>query len=308
MILEIFHIFVDNIAPILIIAALGFLLGKLLELDPRPVGRIIFYILSPALVFQSISTSQITGAELVQIILGVVLFVAFMTGIAYLLLAWLGVERLERSSVMLAVITANNGNFGLPVIELAFGPEVFARAVVVFVTITISNYSTGVFIASSGRKTAREALSNILRVPSVYAAAIGLTINFTGTTLPPFLAGPIERVSLAAVPMMLILLGLQLSNMSSIAAPRLVSIGVMLRLLLSPLAALGIATIIGLNQPAMIAFIMQTSMPVAVMTIILATEYNLNRSLSLSLVLASTAVSPITLSVLILVLTRLPSL
>jgi predicted permease len=188
---------------------------------------------------------------------------------------------------------------------LAFGPAVLARAAVVFVLVTISNYGTGVFVASSGRKSIGEALINITRVPAVYAAALGLIINFTGAQLPPLLAGPVERVSLAAVPMMLILLGLQLAQSSAISQLRLVSVGVMMRLLVSPFIALGIALLLSFNDTAMVAFIMQASMPTAVMTIILATEYDLNRQLSLSLVMASTLLSPITLSLLIFILRRL---
>jgi hypothetical protein len=304
-VLELVEIFIDNIAPILLIAAVGFVIGRGLELDPKPVGRVIFYVLSPSLVFQSISTSAITGSELVSLIFAVIIFVATMALIAYLVTRWLGVNRLDRASVMISAFTANNGNYGLPLIELAFGPAVLARAAVVFVLITISNYGTGVFVASSGRKSIGEALMNITRVPAVYAAALGLTVNFTGAQLPPLLAGPVERVSLAAVPMMLILLGLQLAQSSTITQFRLVSVGAMMRLLVSPFVALGIALLFSFNDTAMVAFIMQASMPTAVMTIILATEYDLNRQLSLSLVMASTLLSPITLSLLIFVLRRL---
>lgn len=303
--LELIEIFIDNIAPLLLISAIGYVIGRQLHLDHRPIGRVIFYVLSPSLVFQSISTSAITGGELVGLIIAVLIFVVLMAVAGYVVARWMGVNRLDRASVMLSAFTANNGNYGLPLIELAFGPAVLARAAVIFVLITISNYGTGVFVASSGRKSMAEALMNITRVPAVYAAALGLFINFTQITLPPLLAGPIERVSLAAVPMMLILLGLQLAESGQVSQMKLVGVGSALRLVLSPFVALAIGLLMGFNDIAMVAFIMQASMPTAVMTIILASEYDLNRQLSLSLVMVSTLVSPITLSLLIFILRRL---
>jgi predicted permease len=50
--------------------------------------------------------------------------------------------------------------------------------------------------------------------------------------------------------------------------------------------------------------ILQASMPIAVVTIIFASEFELDHQLALSMILASTLLSPVTLSVLIFVLRR----
>ncbi len=302
---ELLAIFVDNIAPILIIAGIGYIVGRLFEIDAQSVSRVIFNVLSPALVFQVISTSTITGSELVLLVASVAVFMLTMASLAYIVTGWIGVSRLPRAAVILGAICANNGNFGLPLVTLAFGPEVVARAAVIFVTVTISNYSLGVFVASSGSKPPLQALRNVLKVPSVYAACFGLFLNFTDLQLPFVLAQPIQRLSQATVPMMLLLLGLQLSSSSHLVRIRLVSLGITMRLLVSPFVAAIIALLVGLNDTAMVALIMQASMPVAVVTIILATEYELDRQLSLSMILASTLISPVTLSLLIFVLRRL---
>lgn len=300
--LELLQIFIDNIAPILMIAAVGYTIGRRLRVDPRPVGRILYNVLSPALVFQSISTSKITGEEVAQIFLVMALFILIMGGSAWLIMR--GNSKVERAAVMLGATCANNGNFGLPLISFAFGQEVFARAVVVFIAFTIFNYTTGVFIASSGRKPPRQAALNILFVPAVYAAAAGLIVNFTGFTLPPVLARPVLLISQGTVPMMLIMLGLQLAHSANLTRMGVVGVGVGLRLLVSPIVATILVLLVGLNAPATIAVIMQTSMPVAVATIILASEFELDHQLSLSMIMASTLLSPVTLSILIFLLRR----
>lgn len=301
---ELLQIFIDNIAPILAIAAVGFLIGRRFKLDPRPVGRILYNVLSPALVFQSVSTSEISGSEVLQILAVMVVFVAIMSLFAYLIMRWRRASQMERAAVMLGATCANNGNFGLPLISFAFGPDVFARAVIVFIAFTFLNYTMGVFIASSGSRPPRQALRNILYVPAIYTALAGLVANFTDIALPPIVTRPILLLSQGTIPMMLILLGLQLAQSARIQQVRTVSLGVGLRLLASPVLATILVIAAGLNAPATVAVIMQASMPVAVVTSILASEFELDRQLAVSMIVASTLLSPITLSILILILRR----
>jgi malate permease and related proteins len=113
-------------------------------------------------------------------------------------------------------------------------------------------------------------------------------------------------VAQAAVPAMIVLLGLQLAQVSGLSQIRLVSIGAMLRLLVSPVVAFALVALLHIQGPASIAVIMQASMPVAVVTIIFATEFGLDDRLMSSTILTSTLFSPITLSLLILLLRQQP--
>ncbi|MCK6585369.1 MAG: hypothetical protein L6Q49_19895, partial [Anaerolineales bacterium] len=56
---ELFSTFANNLLPILLIAAAGFILGKTLTVDSRTIGRIVFYIFSPLLVFNLMVTSEL---------------------------------------------------------------------------------------------------------------------------------------------------------------------------------------------------------------------------------------------------------
>jgi predicted permease len=236
---ELLQIFIDNIAPILLIAGVAYFTGRRLRIDPAPLGRIIFNVLSPALIFQSLSTSEIELAELVELVLVMVVFAMLMAAAGYVAARWRTDDRVNRTSVMLAAMCPNNGNFGLPVISFAFGPAVLARAVVIFIATTLLNYTLGVFVASRGGRTLRQSLSVVAHVPVAYAAILGLLVNFTGFELPPLLARPVLLLSQATIPMMLILLGLQLAQAAQVIQPELVGVGAALRLLLSPVLAAG---------------------------------------------------------------------
>lgn len=273
-----------------------------MDIDPRPLGRVIFYVFSPSLIFNSLTSNRVDAGELAQMAVILTIFVAVMTAIAYALTTGMRTHRLERAGVVLGAICPNGGNFGLPLIGFAFDDEVLARAVLVFVLITALNYTVGVIIASSGRQTVLQACVSVFKVPTAYAAIGGFLLNGLGVDLPTFVARPVGLLSQATIPAMLVLLGLQLAQVKDFSHFRFVGMGAGLRLLVAPLVAIVLVTLFGVSGPALPALILEMSMPVAVVTIIFATEYGLDVKLASSTVMASTIFSPITLSILILLL------
>jgi malate permease and related proteins len=308
LIIDLLRVFFDNIAPILIIAGLGFVVGKRLAIDSRQLGRLLFNLLSPALVLHSLTVSTISVLEFGQLALAMALLVGCIALLAFLISRLQTENRVERAGFILTTMWPNTGNLGLPVISFAFGPEVFARAVIFYVTVSILSYTLGLYVASSGKSTPRQALMSVLKVPMVYAVILGLLINITQFSLPLPLERSVALLSQATIPVMLILLGLQLAQSERLRHPQLVISAVGVRLLISPVLALILGLALSLNGLALIAFVMQAAMPVAVATIIFASEFYLDREQILGGVLVSTLASPITLSLLILILQQVSHL
>lgn len=299
---DLVNIFLQNIAPIMLIATLAYIIGRLHDIDPRPLGRASFYLFSPAFLFTLLATTDILPAELLQISGTMILFAMVMTGIAFAASVWRGINPTSRAGLILSAMCPNNGNFGLPLIAFAFGETVVARAAIIVIIMVFWNNIAGVFIASSSNRSLRAAALQVMHVPSVYAALAGLAVNLLDISLAPALQRPIGLLGQAAIPTMLVVLGLQLTRVQRISDLKLVSVGVGIRLLLSPLVAVGLVRLLNIPAPASTAIIMQASMPVAVMTIIYASEFGLDDQFASSTVLASTLLSPITLSVLVFLL------
>lgn len=301
-VLELVQIFIDNIAPILIIAFVGFLVGRRFPIDPQTVSTLLFYVLSPAIVFFSLYDSDVSGGEIVDLYVATIGFQLVMVTLAFALMLLWQVDPIRRANVLLSAFCLNAGNFGLSLVAFAFGPDVLSRAAVVFVANVTLNYTLGVFVASNGRSSAIDALFSVLRTPSVYAVVAAFSLRGLNITLPLVLERPISSLADAAIPMMLILLGIQLSNISRISQFSLVGTGISLKLIAAPFVAIAIAGLLMLTGDARTAFIIQASMPTAIMTLVLTTEFDLDRDLALSLIMATTLLSPVTLTVLIAVL------
>ncbi|MEW6093578.1 MAG: AEC family transporter, partial [Chloroflexota bacterium] len=71
---------------------------------------------------------------------------------------------------------------------------------------------------------------------------------------------------------------------------------VFLRLVAGPFLALGLSALFGLQGPARQAGVTEAGMPSAVMTTIVASEYNLEPTLVTAIVFITTILSPLTLT------------
>ena len=168
----------------------------------------------------------------------------------------------------------NSGNFGLSFNQFAFGQEGLAQAGIFFVSMSIATYSVGIFIASMGKASPRQALVNLLKVPAIYAVLLAVVFLRTGWQLPLPFQRTTQLLGDAAIPAMLVLLGMQLSAIRWDGQIRPLLLANSLRLLISPLVALGLVLVLGLAGIARQVGVLEASMPSAVLTIVLATEYD----------------------------------
>ncbi len=113
---------------------------------------------------------------------------------------------------------------------------------------------------------------------------------------------PVKLLSDAAIPTMLLVLGMQLGGVAKLDRLRLVGLAVGLRLIVSALLGVVLAQLTGLGGAARQAGIIQTAMPVAVVTTILAVEFQIEPTFVTNVVFVSTILSPLTLTPLIALL------
>jgi predicted permease len=194
---------------------------------------------------------------------------------------------------------SNGGNYGLPVVRFAFGQEALTYATVFFLTGSATTYVAGAFFAGSHRRKLAGALDKIWRMPSLYGVSLALLVLAWGRPVPEAIMRPLNLLSDAALPVMILVLGMQLERAVWPERPAMVLLAVAISLLAAPLVALGLASLLGITGAARQAAVILSSMPVAVVTTILALEFKLNPEFVTSAVFVSTIASPLTLTPLI---------
>jgi predicted permease len=289
----------DVLAPIFIVVALSFWLDRRLGIDPGSLSRLVIYLFSPALVFNSLANSSLSGGEAEQLV-GVAVVMSFMVaGLAWLIARGQKFNPKMESAFIMSATLINAGNYGIPLNRFAFGVAGESRAVIFYVATAFMAYTVGVFIASRGTRPAREALRNVFYVPLLYAAVLGVLFNRWNVKLPVSLDRSVKLLSDAAIPAMLVVLGIQLSRASMRGQIRPILMASSLRLLAGPLLAFGLVLLFGMSGYARQVSIVQAGMPTAVATGVLATEFGSDAEFATATILVSTVLSMATLSVLL---------
>ena len=296
------EILVHDILPVFIVIGLGYAFARRNATELRTATRLTFYVLSPCLVFVSLVGSDMDGGETAQIFIFVLLMVLIMGALAWLTGRAMRLTAQQLTGFLLAAMFVNAGNYGLGVTRLAFGAEAEARAVIYFVSSSILVYTLGTLIASGFKGGGRGILIHLLTLPQVYALLAVFVIRAAGWQVPEPIMEGLRLPAQAAIPMMLLLLGVQLAGASIGEYWKTATVGTVLRLLIAPLVAVGLAALLRMSGPARQAGILEASMPAAVIVTLIANEYEAEPRLVTSTVLLSTLLSPITLSVIIALL------
>lgn len=297
---------IDAILPALLIALTGYAAGKKLALDKRTVSKLCFYVLTPALTFNSLSTSEVDLSATWRLSLICVVLPLLLTLLFSQVFRLAGFERTTSRGLLLATIFSNSGNYGLPISLFAFGQEGMDFATVYFVIQGIVLATYGVYVAASTRMDAKSALMAVVKMPTVYAALLGLIVKLNGIQVPQVIARPVSLLAGGGIGVFLFLLGLQLVGTkgdSSLWKP--VSLTVILRLLAAPCAAAVAGRLIGLSGLPWKILILQSAMPPAVNSTILAHEFDAKPDLVSFATLVGTLASTASLAAWIMVLSSL---
>jgi predicted permease len=294
------RVFFDVVLPVFLVALLGGAVGRWKNLPISAISTLVFYLFTPSLVFYSLETTEVSAGDAGRIC-AVMLFTFICLFAAAM--AWSFVRRHEapmRAAVALGATTPNVGNMGLPVSQLAFGQPGLDVAVMCFVIGSVMANSVGIAIGSTaGSGSKREVLRAPLRFPALYAALLGIIVNVAGIDLPVAIESPAKSLAGAAVPTMLVVLGLQLRQaggrdyLTDTVAVNLA------RLILAPATSLLACIFLSVSGVTRDALIVSAAMPTAVLATIVATEFKANPAFVTRIVVTTTIASMASLSVLI---------
>jgi hypothetical protein len=70
MLADLVQVFVNTVLPVFLVAGAGYILARTTSIDGRSVGRIIFYLGSPSLIFRSLYTMEISTTLLQHFAVG----------------------------------------------------------------------------------------------------------------------------------------------------------------------------------------------------------------------------------------------
>lgn len=296
------NLFVNVVLPVFIVAGLGYIVEKRLHPPIASFNQLVLYVLMPALVFTSLLAVDFRSEEPVKITLFTVLLAVAMLGAAAAIARLAHLDRVTSSALMLTAALPNLGNYGLSVVLLAYGQEGLANGIVLLAVQSLYGIPLAIFLASSGSASWSRSLVEVFRQPMIYAVAAALVFNLARIPVPGFVNSALALPSQAAIPVMLLVLGMHFAGSTGIEQRGLVSVAVVTRLVIGTLVGWTLVLALGIEGVARNVMIIGAAMPTAVFTILTATQYNARPRFVSDVVVVSTLVSIITVTVVLALL------
>ncbi|TMX66097.1 AEC family transporter [Vibrio rotiferianus] len=198
------HQVVSILFPVFALVFVGYLVGRFIKPDFRPINRINMDVFTPALVFSSLVSMPIDmgqaplllAAIIAVIVPGIVMVpITKLTGLSFK--AWVPPHMFR-----------NSGNLAIPLFTYTFGELALPSAVLLFVVSACLHISLGVMLLSSGNP-----LKQIIKMPIFLSASLALAMNLSGVSIWNPLYEATALLGQAAVPVMLLSLGAQMLNL-----------------------------------------------------------------------------------------------
>ncbi len=289
--------------PLVVVVGAGWFMDRRFKLNLESLVKLNLYLMVPAFVFVRLLDTPMAGGAAGKIVLTTFATLLLCGVVSFLVGRVLKLHAGAQKAHALACMLGNCGNFGLPLVTLAFGPEAAAVQVYVLVTMNVSTFTVGLFLANAdaggGWKSHLGALSKTLRQPALYAVASALTCK--AFDLHPeqitWLWEPLQMLSNALIGFALVTLGVQLSQTrpAPLHAPLLSALAV--RLWVGPCIAFGLTQMLHFPKAIAAVIILTAGAPTAVNSALLAHEFGGDRSFATASVYYSTLFSMITITV-----------
>jgi hypothetical protein len=263
-------ILISAVLPIALVALVGFGVGRSFELDTQTLAKVSIYALLPALVLTSLAETTLNLESAIAIVAAFLLNTALLFGVAQGVGRGLKFSENEHKSLIATTVFANVGNMGLPFVLFALGEAGLERAVVYLVGSSLL-IATVFPIVLKGAGI-RAGVNVTLRLPVFWAAMAGLALQAANGALPLPLERGVTILGEGAIPLALLMLGIQLSQTRFVFG-RYELLGAVLRLVLSPLLAFAVGNLLGLTGLDLQVVVLQAAMPAAVNSLIWVTEF-----------------------------------
>jgi len=271
---------------------LGYLVCRYTALN-RPVWEqvesLVYYFLFPVLLFHSIVKSPLDLGTASSLIGGGLATGLMGIAMAYALprLPWLGSHIDARDHASSAQIAFRFNSFiGLAIADRLAGPQGLQLiAVLIGVCVPLFNVAA---VWPMAKHAQRGFARELLRNPLIIATASGLIANLLGFSIPVWLEPTVTRLGAASLALGLMAAGAGM-QLNALARGKALAVSVLvIRHALTPVAALGVALLFGLNPTQTTMLLAFSALPTASSCYVLAARMGYDGAFVAGLVTLST--------------------
>lgn len=278
---------------------------KRLAAFPTQTGNVlnmfVIYISLPALILLKIPGLAFSGELLVPALMpwAMLLFSVAVILVLARILKW---QRETTGCLLLLVPLGNTSFLGIPMVKAFFGDQAISYALLYdqlgsFLALaTYGSLVLAIYGAGGQRTTIKAALKKVVSFPPFIALVVAF--GFRTLPYPPVAVSLLKTLSATLVPLVMIAVGFQLVLQLDRKVTAQLCIGLSVKLVAAPMAALLACKIMGLEGEAVRVSIFEAGMPPMVSAGALAILANLSPTLTAALVGIGIVISFATLPIL----------
>lgn len=314
-------IVLTSLLPVVLLIAMGFVACRAGWMRPeasKDLGRLVFMVLTPALLFRTMSTVHVEQLDFRPVL-------AYFSAVLALFLAMLlWRNATPRATVLaLAATFSNTVAIGIPLIGLAYGEAGLVTLFTIIslhalILLTLATIALELAVAreaarkaalssprTAWRRPVLDALRNGILHPVPLPILVGLLFAQTGWTMPAVVDRPLQLMANAMGPMSLLLVGATLAS-ARIGQQLKGAMGLALwKNLLLPALVAATGLLLGLQGLPLTVMVVTASLPIGANVFLFSQRYNVAEELVTAGVAVSTALAMVSVSLVMAAAERL---
>jgi malonate transporter len=275
---------------------IGYVVGRagvLGEHAPHVISRMVFFVLSPSLLFTVLADADVH--RLFSSMLAVSAIAAVLSCLLFAGIALLVFRRSIPETVIgsLASGYVNANNIGIPVAVYVLGDTAYSAPVILLQLLVLAPIALTILdVTTSGSTSLRRVLAQPFTNPLIIGSALGVVVSVTGLEVPEAVMEPFRIIGAAAVPLVLLAFGMSLHGQRLLAPGserRDVLLASAIKLAVMPVIAWALgAFVFGLDGEHLFAVVVLAGLPTAQNVFVFAQRYDRGVILARDTVLLTT--------------------
>ena len=294
---------IQRMIVLFLLLIVGYFANKLGIMDAgfnKRFSGLIINISTPAMILHSVMNSEhlLGNGEVLLLLAIAVLAYAVIIALSFPITMLLGAAPADRRIYQFMLVFSNTGFMGYPVAQALLGSNAIFYVTIFGIPFNALVYSYGVYLASGG-KTGRLNRKMLLS-PCIIAALLAIVLYFIHPVFPGVIESTFGYLSDITVPgaMMIIGSSLAMIPLRSVFGDWRVYFLSAVKLLGIPVLAWAVMNLLPVSTLTRQLLVLMWALPVATNSTMLAVQYGGNESLASRGVLITTAMSLITIPLL----------
>ena len=287
----------NKVLFIIITALAGFVLGKKFpKLSPELITKSMILFFAPLLFFASILKWDLHLDYLKVFFISCSLHLSFIFFGIFINKKNIFLSKSEKAIANFSNTTANYGNIGIPICIAFIGEEAILPSLFMILSTHIFFNTFGAYFLARHNMSIKKSLLAILKLPTIWTLIAALCVKFSNIKIPDTILNEMYETGKVIFPLGLLSIGVFLSRVKNFFSNfNLVFYINFIKLFLFPLLAGVLVNLIDLETLNRNTILLQSTMPIAIMTVIWANFFDVEPNKAAIAVFWSTLTAIITI-------------